>query len=251
MAAEILLTDLHTHILPGIDDGAEDLDKALQMLRAQKNSGVERVALTPHFYPLSEELHDFQEKRRQAYELLMSHWDENSMPQLRLGAEVHFSPRLADMDLGYLTLEKTDFMLLELSDTVMPAFLEPVLQRILDQGITPILAHIERCVYFAEKPARLLHFVEMGALAQISLRVLPNKKMRKFADICLQKDVAQIIASDIHAVGDGKFALGQLLEDMEEETIARAEAFARAVWDNAPLPTFEPTPIQRKLFGYA
>ena len=247
----IRLTDLHTHILPGVDDGAEDLEKALQMLCAQKASGVERVALTPHFYPLQEELEAFLEKRQQAYDQLMANWDAETMPQLRLGAEVHYSPCLADMDLQKLTLDKTDYLLLELSDTVFPSLIEQVLQRILDQGITPILAHVERCAYFASRPERLLRLVEMGALAQISLRVLHNKKMRNFAEICLQRNVAQILASDIHGIGTVKSALGELLEDLDKETVEKAEMFARAVWDNAQLPAFEPIPIRKKLFGYA
>lgn len=245
------MTDLHTHILPGVDDGAEDLEKALHMLYAQKASGVERVALTPHFYPLREEFEFFLEKRQQAYDLLLSNWDEATMPQLRLGAEVHYSPSLANMDLRKLTLDKTDYLLLELSDTVLPAFLESVLQQMMDQGITPILAHVERCVYFAEAPARLLQFIQMGALAQISLRMLNYRKMRKFAEICLQKDVAQIIASDIHSVGAVKSCLGDLVANINKETVIKAEMFARAVWDNIQLPAFEPIPIQKKLFGYA
>lgn len=248
---QIPLTDLHTHILPSVDDGAEDLDKAIRMLQAQKASGVERVALTPHFYPLEEELPVFLERRQQAYEQLLSNWDAFTMPQLRLGAEVHYSPCLTDMDLRSLTLEQTDYLLLELSDTVRPALIEPVLQRILDQGVAPILAHVERCVYFAEQPARLLRLIEMGALAQISLRVLPTKRMRKFAEICLRNNVAQIIASDIHTLGEEKSVLGELVECFSEETVIQAENFARAVWDNTQLPAFEPMPVYKKLFGYA
>ena len=250
-AFEILLTDLHTHILPGIDDGAADLEKALQMLRAQKANGVERVALTPHFYPLREEVEEFLEKRQGTYAQLMSNWDAETMPQLRLGAEVHYSPGLTEMDLRSLTLDKTDYLLLELSDTVMPAFIEQVFQCAQDQGITPVLAHVERCVYFAERPERLLRLIEMGALAQISLRMLPTRRIRNFAEVCLQNNVAQIIASDIHALGEGKSTLGELVEGLSEETVKQAEAFARAVWDNTQLPAFEPIPIRKKLFGYA
>lgn len=249
-ATKIQLTDLHTHILPGIDDGAEDLSKAIRMLIEQKESGVERVALTPHFYPLEEDLKAFLEKRQQAYGQLLSAWDAGTMPQLRLGAEVHYSPCLTDMDLPSLTLDETNYLLLELSDAVQPALIEQVLQRMLDQGITPILAHVERCVYFLDQPARLLRLVEMGALAQISLRMLPTKRMRNFAEICLRNNVAQIIASDIHALREGKSALGELVKDLNEETVVQAETFARAVWDNARLPEFEPMPIQKKLFGY-
>lgn len=245
------MTDLHTHILPGIDDGAKDLETSLEMLRRQKKSGVERVALTPHYYPLREELQDFLERRQHAYELLLSAWDSETMPQLRLGAEVHYSSCIADMDLRSITFSHSDYLLLELSDTVVPAHIEQVVKIMLEQGITPILAHVERCVYFAEDPAKLMRLIDLGALAQITARALSNKKRQKFAGICLQKNVAQIIVSDIHGVGDRRCGLGELTDNIHEDRMLRAEAFARAVWDNTPLPAFDAIPIKRKLFGYA
>lgn len=248
---EISLTDLHTHILSGIDDGARNVEDALEILRRQKESGVERIALTPHFYPLRQELQDFLEQRQRAFTELLPHWDRMTMPQLRLGAEVHYSPCLADMDLRSLALAQSDYLLLELSDTTVPAHIEQVLKIILEQGITPILAHVERCVYFAKEPAGLVRLVELGALAQISARALTNQKRQGFAGICLEKNAAQIIASDVHSVEEGKFCLGELAENLNAEVVMQAEGFARAVWDNTPLPKFTPTSIKRKLFGYA
>ncbi|MBQ7329966.1 MAG: capsular biosynthesis protein [Oscillospiraceae bacterium] len=250
-AMEMTLTDLHTHILPGVDDGAKDLEASLEILRKQKKSGVERVALTSHFYPMREELQDFLDRRQRAYEELLYAWDVDTMPQLRLGAEVHYSSSIADMDLRKLSLAQSDYLLVELSDTMVPAHIEQVLKIILSQGITPILAHVERCAYFMEDPSKLLHLIELGALAQITTRALHNKRRQKFAEICLQKNVAQIIASDVHGIWELKTGLGALKESLSGGTIERAEAFARAVWDNTPLPVFEPEPIKRKLFGYA
>ena len=109
---EITLTDLHTHILPGIDDGARNLEASLEILRRQKENGVERVALTSHFYPLREELQDYLDKRQRAYEELMSAWDAETMPQLRLGAEVHYSPSIVEMDLRSIALAQSDYLLI-------------------------------------------------------------------------------------------------------------------------------------------
>ena len=53
------MTDLHTHILPGIDDGAPDMETALHMLEAEDKQGVNTVALTPHFYRSREHIADF------------------------------------------------------------------------------------------------------------------------------------------------------------------------------------------------
>lgn len=250
-AEKVFLTDLHTHILPGIDDGAKDVNRSVEILLAEKISGVERVALTPHFYPLRQELDAFLEKRQEAFEKLQLAWDPETMPQLRLGAEVHYSSALADMDLRSLTLGQSNYLLLELSNTTVPAHIEQILKIVMEQGITPILAHIERCCYFCEEPARLVKLVEMGALAQVSALALARTKANKFADICLQKGVAQIIASDVHGVGKGMSCLGDFAKKIDNKRVIRAENFARAVWDGAALPEISPVPIKRKLFGYA
>ena len=248
---KVFLTDLHTHILPGIDDGAKDLERSIDILLAEKASGVERVALTPHFYPLREELDAFLEKRQKAYELLRFAWDKEAMPELRLGAEVHYSTSLAEMDLRKLTLGQSDYMLLELSDTAVPAHVEQILAIILEQGITPILAHVERCCYFCEEPARLVRLIEIGALAQVSALALARTRANKFADICLQNHVAQIIASDVHGIGKGMSCLGDFAKKLDKERVTQAETFARAVWDGVALPEVSPKPIKRKLFGYS
>ena len=248
---KVFLTDLHTHILPGVDDGAKDLESSIEILLAQKASGVERVALTPHFYPLREELDAFLEKRQKAFEVLRLACNAETMPQLRLGAEVHYSTSLAEMDLRRLTLGQSNYLLLELPDTVVPAHIEQILEIMLEQGIIPILAHVERCCYFREDPARLVRLIEKGALAQISALALARTKSDKFADICLRNHVAQIIASDVHGVGKGISCLGDFVKRIDNERVVQAESFARAVWDGVELPAFSPMPIKKKLFGYA
>jgi len=243
-------TDLHTHILPGVDDGAKTLEEALQMLRMQKINGVERVALTPHFYPLREELQVFLEKRQKAYDKLLSNWDGENMPQLQLGAEVHYSPELVEKELCSLTIGQGRYLLLELSNMTVPAHMEEVLRIMLEQGLMPVLAHVERCIYFREQPDRLVRLVEQGALAQITAAALINKRTRHFAEICLKKNVAQIVASDIHTLAEDAVCLGNVANRTDGALIANGESFARAVWDNMPHPTFAVSPIKKNILGY-
>lgn len=244
------LTDLHTHNLPEFDDGAKSLDIALQMLRMQKKSGVDRVALTPHYYPLREELQPFLERRQRAYNMLLSQWDEETMPELRLGAEVRYSPLLAEINLHALTIGESDYLLLELSDTAAPTHIEEVLKRMMQQGITPILAHVERCYYFRQMPDRLNRLIAMGALAQVSAKALTDKRDQRFVKTCLQNGIAQIIASDIHDLSEGKTCLGNIPAKLNEELILRGEEFAKAVWENSLPPAFTINPIRKTLFGY-
>jgi len=248
-AEKFTLTDLHTHILPAVDDGADSLEEALDMLRKQKGSGIERVCLTPHFYPMHEELDTFLARRQQAYTALISCWEEDTMPQLRLGAEVRYSPALLQMDLKRLTIGDSNYLLLELPDIGVPAYIEQVLEKILSQQITPILAHVERCRFLRENPARLLGLVQMGAVAQISADCLTGRT-GNFAIACLKNGLAHIISSDIHSLKGRNCCLGTIATGKYTELIRWTESFARAVWDNAPLPAFTVKPIKNGLLGY-
>ena len=243
-------TDIHTHILPSVDDGAQSVEAALELLRLQKQSGVERVVLTPHFYPQIEALPDFLARRDQAYTALMTQWEEYTMPHLQLGAEVHYSPTLVEMELDQLTLGKANYLLLELPDDEIPACLEQVVAQICRSGITPILAHVERCAYFRRQPEMLLRLVQVGALGQISARALKNKKDRGFGESCIQNGLGHIVASDLHCKIGRNPSLGELAEGKFEELMTWTESFAKAVWDNMPLPPFGVSSVKKHILGY-
>lgn len=243
------LTDLHTHILPGVDDGAECLEMSLEMLRKLKSVGVERVALTPHFYPMKEDLSAFVNRRGKAYDLLLSAWDEKTMPQLQLGTEVRYTPSLAELDLRRLTIGQGNYLLLELPDMGASTFVEQVADTILQQGITPILAHVERCVSLREDPDRLLRLAQMGTLAQISTGAL-TRRVDSFAVACLQNGLAQFVASDAHNLS-GRFCFFDAAATKKyAEIIRRTEEFARSVWENTPLPAFSIQPVKKGFLGY-
>lgn len=243
-------TDIHTHILPLVDDGAQSVEDALELLRQEKQSGVERVVLTPHYYPQTEDLADFLARREEAYTALMRQWDGNTMPQLQLGAEVHYSPALVEMELEELTLGRGTYLLLELPNIEIPAYVEQVVAKIRGKGITPILAHVERCAYFRDQPELLLRLIQAGALGQISAQVLQNKKDRGFGEICIKSGLGHIVASDLHNRNGKGLCIGELAEGKYGELITWTESFAKAVWDNAPLLPFAVRPIKRGVFGY-
>lgn len=244
------LTDLHTHILPQVDDGAKDLEMSCAMLRRQKESGVDRVMLTPHFYPLREEFDEFILRRQQSFELLMQAWDEAVMPQIQLGAEVRYSADLLKVDLDQLTLGGSEYLLLELSDQRLPAHLGNVVDQMLMKGITPVLAHVERCSYFRKEPDRLLKLIEIGALAQVSANALQEKKDKRFARACLENGLAHVIASDAHNLTQRIPCLGDVAEKQDVDMIQQAELFAGAIWEHKAVPVVAAGPIKKGLFGY-
>lgn len=245
------MTDLHTHILPAFDDGAQDLDTALNMLRKAKEYGVERLVLTPHFYPMQEDLTLFIQRRQKAFKDLLSHWNADTMPQLKLGAEVHYTAELAQMDLRQLTFADCDYMLLELPGEFMPAHIRQVVQNIVDRGITPILAHVERCAYFRKNPDSLLQLIHLGALAQVTLQSLDSREDKGFSVACLKKGLAHIVASDAHDLCErGAYSNDRVL-DQWGETAIRAEEFARSIWSNECPPAFSIAPVKKGIFQYS
>ena len=168
------------------------------------------------------------------------------MPVLRLSAEVRYTSELVNVDLRKLTFG--DYLLLELSNSELP-FIDQVLEFIIQQGITPILAHVERCKFFRLEPERLIRLIKMGALAQVTARAVVNKDDHRFAKTCLEKGLAHITASDLHVPVEEK-CFGNVARKMDEQLVRRAEEFAQCIWDNKTPPMFSARPIKRNLFVY-
>lgn len=243
-------TDLHTHILPAFDDGAKNAEISANMLRIQKTNSVDRVALTPHFYPNREELDAFLARRQQAYDNLLTVYDNETMPLLKLGAEVRFDTELVGLDLHQLAIGEGKYILLELPDDGAIPCLEYVVDSIIEQGIDPVFAHIERCAAFRHDPFRLYRLVQKGVHAQISADVFLGKKKDKFSGLCIKSGLAHVIASDVHNLMDRGPCLGEIVGTSNVDILERAELFAGKIWNNDPLPQIEVKPIYRGFWGY-
>ena len=162
------MTDLHTHILPAMDDGAANLAESLELLRLEREQGVDTVVLTPHFYRGRESAERFLARRQAALESLCRAGPTAEVTLLA-GAEVAWFPSLASEDrLEELCLAGTRQLLLELP-------FEPWSPRLLDQvynfaaatGLTPIFAHVERYLPLAGKE-RLEDLAGMGCPMQMN-----------------------------------------------------------------------------------
>ena len=241
-------TDIHTHILPFVDDGPNDLQESLNLLKEQKAIGVERVFLTPHFYPEEISLEDFLEKRDRSFSLIKESFEPSLMPEIRLGAEVRFSPEILSLDLKRLTLGESDYILIELDDVVYPPHISSVISELTCLGYTPVLAHIERCLYFRNDPYLLAQLIHKGALAHITAESLTAKYDKGFSKAALSKGYAHMVASDTHDLNSRKPNLSGKLSSLPEELSQLAEDFALNLWDNIPCFPDEYDKI-KKIFG--
>lgn len=200
-----VLTDVHCHLLPGIDDGAVNEQASLNLLKIDHASGVRQIALTSHFNYRRTSLDHFLKARTESYKRLQAALELNEQLRddlkLKLGAEVYYTPSLVDLDIKKLCISGTPFLLIELSTSHMPSFLMQTLSRIQAQGIIPILVHIERYPYIMEDLSYLCDLVDQGIYVQVNAETLIRGG--KTAKLCLKMidwDLVHLIASDAHSI---------------------------------------------------
>ncbi|MBQ9929552.1 MAG: hypothetical protein IJO72_02060 [Oscillospiraceae bacterium] len=190
--------DFHTHLLPNMDDGSQSEEESRQMLAALKAQGVELAVATPHFYSEKARLDHFLQERSHAYEQLCSACTD-VQPKLLLGAEVSFFRGMGKADrLKELCVTGTDVLLIEMPFSQWGRGEIAELHHIIDRGITPILAHIER--YDAlQKDLRVLNeIINMPVLLQVNAGALLQRKSRKFVFQLIDSGFAVVLGTDCH-----------------------------------------------------
>ena len=197
------MTDLHCHILPGIDDGAKSASDAAALLRLEVANSITSIAFTPHFNPEHQSVPEFCARREAALCTLHSTL-RTEFPALscKLGAEVAFSPRLLDLELGPLCYEGTPYLLIELPMSYYPQWAKDVFYRLGLAGYFPVLAHVERYRYFREQPELLYDLVSAGALTQVNAAsFLGDKKLQQLMLQLVRWELVHVVATDAHSMG--------------------------------------------------
>lgn len=243
------MIDLHTHILPNMDDGAKSLDDSLQILQMEQAQGITKIVLTPHFYCDDESIDAFIRRRQTTFSALETYCEANHMEvSLRLGAEVHFSPKLTSLDLRALAIENTNYILLELPFSHYPAYLHEVIYQIEMQGLFPILAHVERCEYFRKEPKLLEELINRGILAQVNAESLLNRYDFGFARKCLIHGLAQMIASDTHSLDKRPPQFDKVSKLLDDELLFEINENSLKIWENDIIFVKNPTTFKYGLF---
>ena len=236
-------TDIHTHIIPGIDDGSTDIDETIAMLSIACEGGTRKITATPHMFLDLFANNDLVEVRDRFNELkanLESHRDQFSFLKdikVYLGAENYASPEFMEaLDQGcVLTLNASHYLLIEFSPLLPFSQIQTVIQRVFLAGYTPIFAHPERCAAIQEEPVRMTEFWERGCVTQVNsdslLRTPGSRKTAKCAEKLMREGLVDVIASDAHRPRWRPPNLGRIFRQLENRY---AEEDLRAwMWENA------------------
>ena len=196
--------DLHSHILPNIDDGAKNMEMSLAMLQIAKDNGTTGIVATPHVIEgewlptwdrILTECDILQKAAREA---------GNDIP-IFPGGEVALYRDILDVlpGPGAYCINSGRYLLVELPATHIPSFTEDFFFTLQARGITPILAHPERHPELAKKPEILAQWISTGILAQMngtSLTGLMGERVMKTAELLLTNNMVHVIGSDAHSI---------------------------------------------------
>lgn len=195
-----MIIDMHSHILPGIDDGARTVEESLQLLDSFVENGTDIVVATPHFYCKDQSINSFIEKRNAAYEKLKPHLKAEH-PQIILGAEVLYSPILAgNEDISKLTIQGTDFILFEMPYQKLTADIINNVSKIVDfMDVKLLIAHIERYLHFTSF-SELSELMDLDVLGQINIKSLMKSSSKRACFKLIKKGYVHALGSDYHRI---------------------------------------------------
>lgn len=198
--------DIHTHILPGVDDGAANLSEALKLLRMAWRDGTAGIVLTPHYRGKYRE--NTPEMLRACFEELCRE-AEKELPGLRLylGSEAAWERELGEKiaEGRVMTLHGSSYVLLEFDFGCLRSHVLDGIMDVVGCGYTPIIAHVERYDVFRKDKSLTDEVLAMGALLQLNADCVLGKRgfgLKRFCHRLLKHGQAHFIASDAHDPAD-------------------------------------------------
>ena len=235
--------DLHCHMLPGIDDGAPDLDLSLEMARVAVADGITVTACTPHIMPGVYD--NTGELILGAIGSLQAQLDAAEIPlRLVCGADVHIAPGLAaGLRAGrLLSLNHSRYFLFEPPHHVAPPRIEQTCFDALAGGFIPVITHPERLTWIEGHYDKMLQMVRGGALIQLtggSVTGRFGRRPKYWSERMLDEGVVHLLATDAHNLGNRSPVLSEARDAVAErlgEEVALDMVLHRPqeIIDNAP-----------------
>jgi protein-tyrosine phosphatase len=215
------MIDIHSHILPGVDDGAQTLDDSIEMAKAAVAQGIHTIVATPHHR--NNQFVNFRADILTRVDELNCKIKEAKIPiEILPGQETRIYGDLAEG----LTAEEilpvnlnTPYILVELPTSTVPRYTNRLLYELQVGGFTPIIVHPERNSEFLTKPEKLYELVKNGVLTQVTAASLVGKfgkKIKKFSHEIVQANLTHFLASDAHNLHNRGFLMQEAIQDIDE-----------------------------------
>ncbi len=250
----VSLVDIHSHILPGVDDGAVSVEEALEMLRIAELDGIDRIVATPHVPP-KPGVDLIPEQIVALADSLNAMVANNAIPiEVLVGSEIRFEANIVEaLQRGdMLTLNGSQYVLLELplfGD--WPAHARSTIFELQMAGYVPVIAHVERYPAVQRDPDLLDELVSTGVLMQVNADSIVGKisgRAHATARRLLRSHMAHVVASDAHSPRSRAPRIASAYERIsslvEVEYVEWMRHASEAIVDGAPI--FPPEPVRNR-----
>lgn len=224
--------DLHSHLLPGIDDGVDSMAAAIEVIKGFQNLGYRKLITTPHI------MHDFY---KNSPEIILPLLDavrtelakENINIELEAGAEYYLDEHFLDLiDADQPLLSFGDnYVLFELSFVAKPMTLRDAIFKLQTKGYKPILAHVERYLYYHKDLKELLELKHTGVFYQVNLLSLSgyySKAVKQMANKLIANGMVEFIGSDCHNANQ-LISLSKVLESADLNVLTETDLLNNAL----------------------
>lgn len=213
------MIDMHSHILPNIDDGAKNIDKSITMIKEAYEAGFTDIISTSHYI---EESYNATKKEREKLirDINKKLEAENISIKIHNGAEAYVSINLVDLieSEKLPTINESKYLLMELPMHSEIIYLDEIIYKLKNNGIIPIIAHPERYLYVQENPKVLQSLIDKGVLFQANYGSVIGhygKSAKKTLKKLLKNDMIHFFGTDTHRSGSIYTQMDSILRKLE------------------------------------
>lgn len=196
------MIDIHSHIIPGIDDGSKSMEMTLEMLKNAEKEGIKEIVATPH-YLLEYGEATIEEVKNYVNEINVILENEKINVKVYSGQEIYFTEKIIEdyIEGNIGTINDSRYMLIELPMQRFDKNTFEYFYELQVRDIVPIIAHPERYKFFIENPSVINNFINEGYLFQVNAGSIEGKfgeNVKKTANIFLENNIYNFIGSDAH-----------------------------------------------------
>lgn len=215
------MIDLHCHILPALDDGAQTEEDLVNMANAAIADGISTIVATPHHQngSFNNTRNTLRQRTNEANNLLDSlSINLTILPgqECRIYGELVEDSRSGDIQ----TLADSRYLFVEFPSNSVPRFSKKIFYDLQLEGIIPVIVHPERNTVLMKQPEMLYEFVKNGCLTQVTAASVAGKfgkGISQFSSQIIEANLAHFVATDAHNITNRSFHLNEAYDAIEEE----------------------------------
>lgn len=248
------MTDIHTHILPSVDDGAKDVEESLGLLEESERQGVDVTVLTPHYYGRNRGVEEFLRRRAAAFQKLKEGYRGGIRLVEACECNICTCANSDFSELRALTIGGTRYLLTELSfEDEWSGKLWERLYALLDLGMVPVVAHVELYPAVVRRPALAHRLAEAGCLLQFNCDSVLQKEKLGLVDALARHNQLHCLGSDAHNLERRppryKAAAESIVSRYGKDFFDGLQVNMRDILSDRTVATQPSAPVKKNIFG--